>query len=123
MFSTSSTFSATSQTEWEPAFGEYGWLWISLVILASYIVIIRIRNNRSRERARVSYEAIWGQREGESIKEWKTRVKSMEVEIASDDKRRRLRVEEKNKQWAATRGTRGRGDFEPPGGWGAMGPG
>jgi hypothetical protein len=74
------------------------------------------------------HEAIWGQRSGETGEQWKVRVQSQKDEELK-----------RNQEWEAEAKARAgsskrmyrrsersaynsRGDFDPPGGWGAMGP-
>jgi len=115
------------EPEWEPALGEFGWLWITLIGLAVFTSFKLVQRNREQERARIEHEKTWGQRDGESTEDWKSRVKLQEEEIEKWKLDREIRVKRSIEQ-ASNRRSRGsaynsRGDFDPPGGWGGMGPG
>jgi hypothetical protein len=117
----------TPEPEWEPALGEYGWLWILMVGSAIFIGYKVIQRRRYQEDARQRHEWMWGQREGESTEEWQTRVTKQEEDR---EKWKREREQKATSRQAQThkRRSRGsvfneRGEFDPPGGWGGMGPG
>jgi hypothetical protein len=127
MQSATQLFAAAVEPEWEPAFGEFGWLWISLGALAIFIAYKLFQRNREQERARIEHEKQWGQRDGESTEDWQSRVKLQEEEIENWRREREIKAQ-RNREQSLTRRSRrsvynDRGDFDPPGGWGAMGPG
>ena len=85
-----------SEEEWEPALGTYGWLWITLAGTAGFVGYKFVRRRMDQTEALRRHEEIWGQRPDET----------------EDQTARRSRRSAYNS----------RGDFDPPGGWGAMGP-
>lgn len=120
-------FAVAVEPEWEPAFGEFGWLWVSLGAITIFIAFRLFQRNREQERVRIAHQKRWGQRDGESTKDWQSRVKLQEEEIENRRREHEIKVQQ-NREQAVTRGSRrsvynDRGEFDPPGGWGAMGPG
>jgi flagellar biosynthesis/type III secretory pathway M-ring protein FliF/YscJ len=120
------TVAVSTEEEWEPALGTYGWLWVTLAGIAVFVgyKFVQRRIDQAAERRR--HEERWGQRPEETEEQWQLRVQRQK----EDDLKQRQEWEARERARArqqATRRSRGsvynsRGDFDPPGGWGAMGP-
>jgi hypothetical protein len=115
-----------SEEGWEPAFGTYGWLWITLVGIAGFMgyKLVRRRMDQAEELRR--HEKIWGQRPDETEAQWKVRVQSQKDEELKRNQEWEAEARTRASQRIYRRSNRSaynsRGDFDPPGGWGAMGP-
>ena len=118
---------AATEPEWEPALGEYGWLWVLLVVSAAYTTFKLVQRKREQVERRRRFEALWGQREGESVDDWQARLKKRDEdrEKWKRERERKARQRLSDGQWRSSRGSayNERGEFDPPGGWGAAGPG
>ena len=114
-----------SSEEWEPLFGTYGWLWISIAAVAVFVAykLIQRRIDNAAEKRR--HQEKWGQRPDESHEQWQVRV---EIQREEDRKRQeewdaRARAREQSARRRLSRDlSRGHRDFDAPGGWGATGP-
>ena len=56
-------FFADSTTRDQPALGEYGWVWVSVIGVGMWVAYIRLQRQREKREAQRHYERIWGQRE------------------------------------------------------------
>ena len=111
-----------SEEEWEPALGTYGWLWITLAGIAGFVGYKLVRRRMDQAEALRQYD----QRPDESEEQWKSRVQSQKDEELKRNRVREARSRLRASQQAGRRSERSahssRGDFDPPGGWGATGP-
>jgi hypothetical protein len=119
----------TPEPEWEPVLGEYGWLWILILGVAIFIGYTLVQQRREQEEERLRRERMWGQHEGESTEQWQARVKKQEEDIEKWKRERQMKaLMRQSRNQNQKRRSRGsvyneRGEFDPPGGWGGMGPG
>ena len=115
-----------SEEEWEPALGTYGWLWITLAGIAGFVGYKFVRRRMDQAEALRRHEEIWGQRSDETEEQWKARVQSQKDEELKRKREWEARARTRASEQTARRSRRSaynsRGDFDPPGGWGAMGP-
>ena len=115
-----------SEEEWEPALGTYGWLWITLAGTAGFVGYKFVRRWMDQTEALRRHEEIWGQRPDETEEQWKARVQSQKDEELKRNREWEARSKTRASEQTARRSRRSaynsRGDFDPPGGWGAMGP-
>ena len=119
-------FFADSTTRDQPALGEYGWVWVSIVGIGLWVAYIRLQRQREKRESQRHYERIWGQREDETVEEWQARTaqlrKDIEQSRIADEQRRARMAAERNRRRYSDRRRSSSRDFDPPGGWGAMGP-
>lgn len=115
-----------SEEEWEPALGTYGWLWITLAGIEGFVGYKFVRRRMNQAEALRQHEEIWGQRLDETEEQWKARVQSQKDEELKRKREWEARARTRASEQTARRSRRSaynsRGDFDPPGGWGAMGP-
>lgn len=115
-----------SEEEWEPALGTYGWLWITMAGIAGFVGYKFVRRRMDQAEALRRHDEIWGQRPDETEEQWKARVQSQKDEELKRNREWEARARLRASQQKARRSNRSaynsRGDFDPPGGWGAMGP-
>lgn len=106
----------------EPALGTYGWVWILLVGVALFALYKWYQRKKDKAEAEARYQFIWGQRPDETVEVWQERIEQLQA--------KQKELARKNHERAIRRGSRSsrrtsynhRGDFDPPGGWGGMGP-
>jgi hypothetical protein len=117
----------TSTTQ--PALGEYGWVWVTLVGVAGWLAWRRFNKWRDQREEQRQHDERWGQRDGETTEAWQARVAQQKADDARREQQwnnERMQREMRNREYRARRAQRGRGgrgDFEAPGGWGGLGPG
>jgi len=110
------------EEDMEPLLGTYGWVWVLMVGVGLFALYKRYQRKKEKAEAEKLHQHIWGQRPGETVDAWQARLEQQELERKEWERRaneRRARRSTRN-----SRGTsyNGRGDFDPPGGWGGMGP-
>lgn len=114
------------QDEWEPALGTYGWLWITLAGIAVFIGYKYVQRRIDQAAERRRHEERWGQRPEETEEQWQLRVQRQKEDDLKQRQEWEARDRARARQQAARRSRRSaynsHGDFDPPGGWGAMGP-
>jgi len=119
----------TPEPEWEPALGEYGWLWILILGVAIFVGYKLVQRRREQEEERLRHERMWGQHEGESTEQWQARIKKQEEDIEKWKRERQMKASmrqsrnQNQKRRSRSSAYNERGEFDPPGGWGGMGPG
>lgn len=108
--------------EWEPAFGTYGWLWITLAGIAVFTGYKFVRRRIDQAESERRHEKIWGRRQGETEEHWSVRVQRQKDEELKLEHQWDARAREQANRRPRRSTYNSRGDFDPPGGWGAMGP-
>jgi hypothetical protein len=109
-----------------PALGQYGWVWISVIGIGLWVAYKRMQHLHHKREARRRHDYLWGHREGESVEEWQSRVVKLRDDLERSrraEELRKLRMKFDHKQRRYREPHRSHRDFDPPGGWGAMGPG
>jgi len=72
---------ADSTTRDQPALGEYGWVWVSIVGIGQLVLHIRLQRQPEKLEAQRDYERLWGQRENETVEEWQARTVQLRQDI------------------------------------------
>jgi hypothetical protein len=72
---------ADSTTRDQPALGEYGWVWVSIVGIGQWVLHIRLQRQPEKLEAQRDYERLWGQRENETVEEWRARTVQLRQDI------------------------------------------
>jgi len=120
------SFAVSTEEEWEPALGTYGWLWITLAGIAVFVGYKYVQRRIDQAAERRRHEKKWGQRAEETEELWQLRVQRQKEDDLKQRQKWEARDRARARQQAARRSRRStynsRGDFDPPGGWGAMGP-
>ena len=111
---------STGDTEWEPALGTYGWLWVTIALIVVVGGFKYRRYRHDKEESRRRDEELWKRRPDESDVDFNERVRREREEI-----RRRRAAQNHPAPGYRTSGRSSnnrRREFDPPGGWGATGP-
>jgi len=106
----------------EPALGTYGWVWVLAIGVGVFAVYKRYQRKKEKAEAEKLHQHIWGQRPGETVEAWQERLKEQELERKEWE--RKANERRARRSYRSSRGSsqNRRGDFDPPGGWGGMGP-
>jgi hypothetical protein len=111
-----------SDQEIEPALGTYGWVWLLLIGLGLFVLYKRYQRKKDKAEAEARHQFMWGQRPGETIEVWQERVEQLENRQKEWERKERERASRPATRRARVSSYNHRGDFDPPGGWGGMGP-
>jgi hypothetical protein len=112
----------TVDEDLEPALGTYGWVWILLAGVVLFAIYKWYQRKKDKAEAEARRQFIWEQRPGETVEVWQERLEQLQNRQKEWERKEKERSDRR-----ASRSSRGtsynhRGDFDPPGGWGGMGP-
>jgi membrane protein involved in colicin uptake len=106
----------------EPALGTYGWVWVLAIGIGVFALYKRHQYKQEQAQAAEHHKYMWEQRPGETVEAWQERLKEQELERKERSRQANERAVRRSYRNSRGSSHNRRGDFDPPGGWGGMGP-
>jgi membrane protein involved in colicin uptake len=106
----------------EPALGTYGWVWVLAIGIGVFALYKRYQYKQEQAQAAEHHKYMWEQRPGETVEAWQERLKEQELERKERSRQANERAVRRSNRSSRGSSHNRRGDFDPPGGWGGMGP-